>query len=312
MPVRGGWDDAAIDAGIALLNNNVSLRAASEQTGVSKDTLRRHRAMLARAAEAGLAPVVASMGAEGAGLRRRLNYGPATVLSYAEEMALAEEIIEYQDRNCSLTTSMVRRLALEKVKKRPGAPAPHAAVASWIKRGRASCAWLRAFQRRNPFLSFRTADNLSQDRKTVSHEHLRKWYAVLKATYGAYSRLTAADIWNADETCMQEYGHRARVMARKGSKKVRVFENTDRKSFTLMLCVSASGDAAAPLFILNGEAGWTPRWLATEWANWDDGFYKSNSRFTQQVCSIWHVSRSLPCLSNARKRSAALQLNVTG
>lgn len=70
-------------------------------------------------------------------------------------------------------------------------------------------------------------------------------------------------IWNLDETSICLDPQRINVVGARGTPSSRTTSGTGKENYTVLCCVSASGNKAPPLIIFKGKYVWD-QWMATE------------------------------------------------
>lgn len=114
--------------------------------------------------------------------------------------------------------------------------------------------WYRAFLKRHPELSARTAEAVTQASSRVSENDIRNWFIQIN-TYVSNNNLgdilnDPKRIYNGDETNFQLCPKNSKVLAPKGAKNVyEVDVGQSKQTITVMFTFAASGDLTPPMII---------------------------------------------------------------
>ena len=170
--------------------------------------------------------------------------GPTTILTKEEEECLAHYVIEMADRGFGLQSEDLLRTAFTIVD-RSGRPHP-------FQNGMAGRGWLEAFRRRHPEISFRTPQALSYSRAAgASKPAVDDFFAKLGGLYGRLNLINKPmQVYNVDETGISVVHKPGKVLTAVGRKHVYSITSGEKgKTYTVVVCVSASGQAMPPLMI---------------------------------------------------------------
>lgn len=169
------------------------------------------------------------------------------VFNAEQEKKLAKYFIRCADIYFGLTKNDVRRLAyglaVEYNLSKPS---------TWDEQQIAGEEWFRAFMKRNPELSVRTAQATSLSRATSFNSNktnVNEFYNNLEKVMDCY-HFQPQDIFNMDETGVTTVHKPDRIVARRGSRQVGAMTSGERGTlFTIAVAVSALGHAIPPVFV---------------------------------------------------------------
>lgn len=171
-------------------------------------------------------------------------YAGATVLSKDEESKLAQWIIKRAETGFPVVKSELQDT-----------------VSIWVKNKNVQTPfsnnipgrkWFNGFLRRNPEVSVRIVQNLSERRAKITRENLDSWFMEVQEylTERGLLDIGSNRIFNCDETGFEMSPKGVKGLARKGAKSVHsVSYANDHENITCLFMVSADGDMAPPLVI---------------------------------------------------------------
>jgi hypothetical protein len=228
---RGKWSvESMSEAVLAVRNDNVPLLRASIMFGVPRNTLR-DRLKLDHV---------------------KTSYAKETVLGLANENELVQRIVHLQKKGFGLTITDVRQMAhqfaMKNNVKNMKLFNANSTAAGW--------AWYRAFMRRNPQISVRSAQNISYARAQCMNKPLiNSFFDMYEACLFEVGILTKAQsIYNADESGLQLHSKAGKVLAAKGERSVLQVTNSERgENVTVLACCSASGNFIPPFIVFKGK-----------------------------------------------------------
>ena len=196
--------------------------------------------------------VAKSFGIPEASLRRAVKNGnppnrtgPPTILTEHEEEQLAGYCINVQKLGFGLTRSGVNYCVMEilRLNKRSHPFNNNGPDHDW---------WVR-FMRDHPELSFRTPQELSEARAQKANATIVKDYFEKLGKIINENSLTAAQIWNMDETGFVLIPKSEKVIAKKGARQVhKVAHGNNTEHISVAPTISAAGSCIPPLFIYKG------------------------------------------------------------
>ena len=150
-----------------------------------------------------------------------------------------------------LTITDVRRMAYEFVQRndiKESLFSDNKKIAGWD--------WYRAFMKRNPEITVRSAQSISCARAQCMNKPM------VNAFFDMYEheadllnlRTSPQCIYNADETGLQLHLRPGKVLAAKGDKSVLQVTNSERgENVTVMACCNAAGNFIPPMVIFKGQ-----------------------------------------------------------
>lgn len=122
---------------------------------------------------------------------------------------------------------------------------------SWNKNREASKDWYYSFMSRNPQLSLRTPEQISQNRaKAFCKENVDAFFENFRSVLDA-TTFEAHRIWNMDETGLPTVPSKVtKIIARKGRKRIGSSTSAERgTNVSMALAVNATGASIPPFFI---------------------------------------------------------------
>ena len=115
--------------------------------------------------------------------------------------------------------------------------------------------WLSSFLRRNPELTVRKSEGCSRPRtEGMNKTEVSNYFNLLQKVLAENNLLDKpGNIWNADETGVQMNNVAGEVIARKGSKDVKVVTTSEKcEIITILACCNAEGHFLPPYCIMKG------------------------------------------------------------
>nr|CAI5843653.1 unnamed protein product [Callosobruchus analis] len=114
--------------------------------------------------------------------------------------------------------------------------------------------WYQSFLRRNPELTERTPENISNGRAAVTEDKIRKWFAELLEhleAIGTSDILTVPNrIFNGDETSFYICPKSGRVLASRGYKNVyKIVNGKEKEAITVLAVITAAGNILPPCVV---------------------------------------------------------------
>lgn len=216
------------EAANKVLNDHVSIRAASNQYGICHVSLHRYVKSLRNNAQPNV------------GYRAHNK-----VFSVEQETELGRYVQNAAKLYFGLSTRDMRKLAYQFASvnelKHP---------TNWDALGMASKDWLTAFLKRNPYLSIRTAESTSLARAmNFNKENVRRFFDNLADVFDRH-HFEPQNIYNVDETGCTTVQKPTKVLATKGVKQVGSITSQERGTLvTMCLAVSAIGNSVPPMLV---------------------------------------------------------------
>ena len=115
--------------------------------------------------------------------------------------------------------------------------------------------WFDGFCKRHPDLSLRKGDSMGAVRfRCTNSEAIQNYYKLLQTTLTEHNFSGEPwRIYNVDETGMPLDPRKPRVVAKLGTKKVRVMGSGNKHQITVVACASATGHVIPPMVIFEGK-----------------------------------------------------------
>ncbi|KAI4466250.1 hypothetical protein MML48_3g00007178 [Holotrichia oblita] len=118
--------------------------------------------------------------------------------------------------------------------------------------------WYKAFLRRHPELTIRTAEGVTSASANVVENDIRKWFSEIRTYLDSKGYLNILDdatrVFNGDETCFSLCPKNTKVLAHRGSRNVYEVEQGSTKStITVMFTFSVAGLTTPPMVIFPGK-----------------------------------------------------------
>lgn len=175
--------------------------------------------------------------------------GVSTVLSKEEEGHLSKWIVDLSTTGFPVTKEQLLdsvALLIKKLK-RPNN----------FKNGRPGRHWYEGFMTRHPEISIRMSQNLTSSRAKVTEASIRNWFSEID-NYFKLNNISFQDdprrVFNADETAFFLSPKGKSVLAKKGTKAVYNYANSDEKEcLTTLITGNACGQLAPPMVIFAYE-----------------------------------------------------------
>ncbi|CAG2244263.1 unnamed protein product [Mytilus edulis] len=113
--------------------------------------------------------------------------------------------------------------------------------------------WWRGFKSRHPEIALRKPEKLSTSRSRMLNRVVVTKYFEDLGKVITDNNLTAATIWNMDETGKQFEHNPTNVCARKGSRNVPGRTSNSRENVTILASVNAEGNVMPPMCVVKGK-----------------------------------------------------------
>ncbi|KAI4464140.1 hypothetical protein MML48_4g00016706 [Holotrichia oblita] len=118
--------------------------------------------------------------------------------------------------------------------------------------------WYKAFLRRHPELTIRTAEGVTSASTNVAENDIRKWFSEIRTYLDSKGYLNILDdatrVFNGDETCFSLCPKNTKVLAPRGSRNVyEVDQGSTKSTITVMFTFSAAGLTTPPMVIFPGK-----------------------------------------------------------
>ena len=171
------------------------------------------------------------------------NMGPKTYLTHEEEKELVDFLVNCANMGYAKTRQDVLKIV-------------HSAV---LKKGKQldkiSSGWWNRFCKRWPQLRLRKGDSFPIVRdQATSYTVFKSYFDLLGETLVKYGiKDKSAQLYNCDETGMPLEHKMPKVIAAKGTKKVRQCTSGTKSQITVLACASASGQTIPPMVVFTGK-----------------------------------------------------------
>lgn len=113
--------------------------------------------------------------------------------------------------------------------------------------------WVEGFLKRHPNLTSRTAINESRNRAAIDRKTLTEYMTNLSKSLEG---IPAENIYNYDETNLQDDPGAQKVIVRRGCKYPKKICNSSKTSTSLMMCGSAAGQILPPYVVFKSNSLW--------------------------------------------------------
>ena len=226
---RALWTEEDLkNAGTAVIEKRLSIRAASKQFNIPEKTLRTR--------------IKTNNFSKG-------NLGPTSQLRNVAEKKLVQHILDLQAVGFAPTRRDVREIAfgMAEVLGLKNTFNPNEKIAGKV--------WFQSFMRRNPELSIRKAEGTSLARtEGMNRKEVSDYFELLtKLIRENDLHEKPGNIWNADETGVQLNNVAGQVVAGKGSKDVKMVTTAEKgETITIMACCNSEGHFLPPYCIMKG------------------------------------------------------------
>lgn len=227
---RGKWTEEQLKEAVRLVKEEgVSKREAARQNNIPERTLRRRLEK---------------------GNFEKTGLGPSSLLGKEAEGKLVKHIATLQANGFAPKPLTVKSIAFN-LAKQMGLKGNFNEV-----KERAGKDWFNSFLRRNPVLSIRKSQGLSEARgKGMAKDEIDKYFDLLGKTLTENDLMCKpANIFNTDESGLQLNNDPGKVVAVKGSKDVHNIISAERgENITIIGCISAEGNYLPPYCIFKGK-----------------------------------------------------------
>ncbi|XP_011496661.1 PREDICTED: uncharacterized protein LOC105361249 [Ceratosolen solmsi marchali] len=163
-----------------------------------------------------------------------------TVFTKEQELILCQYINMLEDQLVGLTTIDIRRLAFQVAEK---LRIPHRFNRDIETAGED---WYRGFLKRNPRVTLKRVDHLSEKNRELNENRVYQFFDLLEGTINKYD-LKASDVYNVDETvitCLPKYDSNIESI------ELEEFASAEQnKLVTAVICLCANGDHLPLLLI---------------------------------------------------------------
>lgn len=173
-------------------------------------------------------------------VKHGMKSGPKPYLSKEEESELASHLLQAADIGYRKTREDIKCIVEEYLRRK-----------GTLKGTTISNGWWEKFLRRNPTLRLRSGDSTAHVRmNAINAENMRSYYDLLKSVYVEHGFDSHPEaIYNMDETGVPLEPRPPKVVAAKGTKKVRYRTSGRKSQITVIGCASASGQIIPPYII---------------------------------------------------------------
>lgn len=172
--------------------------------------------------------------------------GPDPLLSEAEERELCTFITDLAKQGFPMKKDDLLHCVQDFLKQNPR-PNP-------FRNNKPGETWFKSFMKRNPNITFRTSEGVTNASSCVSEQDIRKWFSEINQYFVEHGLADVLKdptrIFNADETGFNICPKSGKVLAEKGSRNVNQIEKTPAKeNITVMLTFSTSSHVCYPMII---------------------------------------------------------------
>ncbi|XP_076814279.1 uncharacterized protein LOC143460585 [Clavelina lepadiformis] len=226
--VYGKWDEEAMRHAIgAVRDGTMGIKKAAEQFHVPKTTLLRRLKKKNKIA-----------------LGSRKMLGRSTDLPEEIENQLAKHIEDMEAKFYGLTSMDLQKLAFQI------AEANNISTRFNKEKKIAGYDWVKGFLKRHPEISLRSPEATSLARASgFNKPQIAKFFELIHDIYEK-NNLTAARIYNMDESGINVVQKLSKVLAKKGKHQVGSITSQERgQNVTVICCMSAAGNFVPPGFI---------------------------------------------------------------
>ncbi|XP_055708754.1 uncharacterized protein LOC129804981 [Phlebotomus papatasi] len=224
MPKKLGYSEEALKNALDAVKAGESSRKASAKYGVPKSTLNDKLS----------------------GKQAEEKFIGKPVLGQEKESQLVEWIVKRAESGFPVVKSELQdtiRIMLKNEKMK----AP-------FTNSRPGRFWFKGFLRRNPEVSLRVVQNLTERRAKITKENLDSWFLEVREylTSKGLTEIAPNRIFNCDESGFAMSPKGAKVLAKKGAKSVHgVSYANDHENITCLFMASADGDMPPPLVLFS-------------------------------------------------------------
>ena len=219
------------EAVMLVIENKMSIRAASKQKGLSFQTVSRYVKKYQEDNTSKMCP----------------NYSVNRIFPTELEVSLCEYLIVCSKMFYGLTLTDCRSLAYELgVKNNIRLPE------SWAASKKASVDWMKGFRQRFPQLSLRTPEGCSLSRATGFNEfNVSSFFGKLEEVIKRHPQFAdGSRIFNLDETGTTTVQKSQKILALKGTKQVSKATSAERGTLVTTCCIiNALGNSIPPVMI---------------------------------------------------------------
>lgn len=215
-----------------VIENKMSLRQAAKEYDLKLTTLHRY---------------ITKTKTQGEDIRMAPKYRSRQVFSDAEEISLAQYMIQCSKMCYGKSTKDLRELAYEMAiinkNKMPE---------TWETNKKAGIDWMQGFFKRHPNISVRQPEGCSLSRATAFNQHnVSMFFQNVKSALDRSEKFAdGTRIYNLDETGTTTVQKPKRVIAEKGMKQVSQCTSAERGDLVTVCCIiSASGNSLPPAMV---------------------------------------------------------------
>lgn len=176
--------------------------------------------------------------------------GGQPVFSNEEEKMLAEGITKFSEWGFPMTRNEIRTLVKQFLDRK-------GVRIKQFENNLPGVEWFYKFLERNKILTERFAQNIKRCRANINREIVQEYFSNLSETL---QNIPPTHILNYDETNLCDDPGKAKVVCRRGSKRVERILDSSKSSVSVMISVSASGIMLPP-YIVYKSVHLYPTWI---------------------------------------------------
>ena len=262
------WTNESMIRAMDAVTQGSSVKRAAEQHGVPRTTLRDR---ISGHVQHGKKP------------------GPEPYLNKEEEEDLANFIEEVAEVGFGKTRKQIKAMVEQTAREKQ------------LLRKQISDGWFRRFLERQPHLCLRRGDRTAAVRMEAMQKKdaLDKYFILLKSILDDHDLGgKPGQIYNMDETGIPLDHRSPRVLAKKGSKKVRYCSTGNKSQVTVVGCINAVGQALPPFVVFDAK-NLNMQWCVDEVPGTTYGL-SDNGWMDMKLFKGWFIKHFLNLVGSAR------------